>query len=131
VALLGLGAVAFLSWHEPPRTWESTLKAHSGLQFWTVAISKDGQHMTVHAPGLASRPLGYRYQLWAWPERGEPVSLVPLPVQGQSVYDLTPDMQQALTRAGRVAVIVEASGPRKGPPRVILVAPLEASTARL
>jgi hypothetical protein len=131
VALLTVGALAVMHWQPAPQSLESTLKAHSGLSFWTVDISPDGQHMTVHAPGLPSRPSGYRYQLWAWPKRGDPVSLVPLPVQGQAVYDLTPAMQQALTRAGRVAVIVEASGPRKGPPRVILVAPLSASAAHL
>ena len=37
---------------------------------------------------------------------------------------------EAAARLG-VAVIVEASGPKKGPPRVILIAPLEAHTARL
>jgi anti-sigma-K factor RskA len=131
LALLGVGAYAYLRWQPVPTSFESTLKAHSGLSFWSVQISKDGQHMTVRAPDLPSRPSGYHYQLWAWPEGGEPLSLVPLPVQGHAAYDLTPQMQQALRRAGRVAVIVEASGPKKGPPRVILIAPLETSTARL
>jgi len=105
--------------------------SHRGLSFWTIQISKDGQHMTVYSAGLPARPAGYRYELWAWPPQGQPVSLVPLPVAGEAVYDLDPSMVDALQRSGRVAVTVESAGPRKGPPKVILTAPLKSSIARL
>jgi anti-sigma-K factor RskA len=131
LVLLVAGVLVLLSSHSLPHPAASTLRAQSGLTFWTVEIERDGRHMTVHAAGVRARPVGYRYQLWAWPEHGDPVSLVPLPTKGQAVYDLDSPMQQALGRAQRVAVLVEASGPRNGPPKVILIAPLEAGTANL
>jgi len=115
----------------PSSAPESAQLAHPGLPFWTLEISPDGQRLTVRAAGLPSRPVGYRYELWAWPKDGQPVQLVPLPVAGKASYDLTANMVEALQRSGRVAVTVEAAGPRRGPPRVILSAPLKASVSRL
>jgi anti-sigma-K factor RskA len=128
LALVGTFAALVMSAHQGPRgAATATFRVKSGLSVWTVEISADHQHMTVHAAGLRPRPLSYHYQLWALPEHGKPVSLVPLPVHGQSVYDLDDAQQRVLAETRKVQVTVEPAGvPWKGRPKVILTTSLEA-----
>jgi anti-sigma-K factor RskA len=125
--LLLLGGAGFLYWryaHTPHET-AATLRAESGLAVWTVKVDKQGKHVTVQGARLSAKPVSYSYELWAWPERGKPVSLGQLPAGGTATYDLDPAQSQALARSRQVAVTVEVRGSSLTGRRVILKAPLQ------
>jgi anti-sigma-K factor RskA len=122
-----LGVAALLYWRDAhtPHAVAATLRAESGLAVWTIQVDSLGRHLTVHAASLRARPMGYSYELWAWPEQGKPVSLVSLPAGGTATYDLNVAQSQALVRSRQVAVTVEVRGSSLTGRRVILKAPLQ------
>jgi hypothetical protein len=134
-ALLSLGVVGlpyfqyFPYWRAVLSDSRITFRAESGLPVWTVDVLDKGHRLLVHGVRIQPRPLNYSYELWAWPDSGEPVSLGRLPTGGTETYDLNSTQREALAAAGRLVVTIEPRGaPLTGHQsrRVILSAPLEA-----
>jgi anti-sigma-K factor RskA len=122
-----VGLAALLYWRNvhTPHAIAATFREESGLAVWSIEVDSRGSHLTVHAAALRAKPVGYSYELWALPEEGKPVSLVPLPAGGTATYDLNPAQTQALARARQVAVTVEVRGSSLTGRRVILKASLQ------
>jgi anti-sigma-K factor RskA len=92
----------------------ATISESSGALLWRVDIyGKPGEvrRLSVRASGLATRPAGRDYELWALPKGGAPVSLGVLPyVQASAQLALSAAQQQALKRAAQLAVSLEPVG---------------------
>jgi len=98
---------------------------------WQVDIygrPGEARRLSVTASGLAARPAGHDYELWALPKGGAPVSLGVLPyVELRTQRALTNAQQEALKTAARLAVTLEpAGGSPSGKPTgaIVFVVPL-------
>ena len=92
----------------------ATISEPSGAPVWQVDIygrPGEARRLSVRASGLATRPAGHDYELWALPKGGAPVSLGVLPyVQASTQRALTSAQQQALQHAAQLAVSLEPTG---------------------
>jgi anti-sigma-K factor RskA len=109
----------------------ATISEPSGALMWQVDVygrTGEGGRLNVRASGLAIRPAGHDYELWALPRGGAPVSLGVLPYsQASAQRVLTSSQQQALQRAAQLAVSLEpVGGSPSGQPTgsIVFVAPL-------
>jgi anti-sigma-K factor RskA len=113
----------------------ASISESSGALVWQVDIygqPGEARRLSVRASGLAVRPPGHDYELWALPKDGAPVSLGLLPyVQASTQRRLTTAQQQALQRAAQLAVSLEPTGGSPtGQPTgaIVFVAPLHTAS---
>lgn len=113
--VVALGTLWYWRTVGPGRLAEvATISESSGALLWQVDIygrPGNARRLSVRASGLAVRPSGHDYELWALPKGGAPVSLGVLPyAQASTQRALTSAQQRALEGAAQLAVSLEPAG---------------------
>ena len=127
VAVLGV-----LMLQQPPKTHlvatqRASIAADPQTIYWQVELLGQNEELQVRVQAPHDLAAGKALELWALPEKGNPVSLGLLPVQGEFRRALTAEQRAALAGAKQLAVSLEpAGGSPTGLPtgEVLHVAPL-------
>lgn len=111
-------------------TYQATIAADPQTMqtiYWRVELLGSNEELRVRVEASHALEAGKSLELWALPEKGNPVSLGLLPAQGEERRVLTPAQRAALVGTKNLAVSLEpAGGSPTGLPtgEVLHVAPL-------
>jgi anti-sigma-K factor RskA len=122
-----LVVIGVLTVRGPVATQQANIAAPAGTVYWHVELLGENQELRVRVSNAHPLEAGRALELWALPEKGNPVSLGLLPAAGELRRVLSGTQRAALAAAKQLAVSLEpAGGSPTGLPTgpVLHVAPL-------